>query len=88
MNLIHTPLTAPRQFVGTVDATHESRRPTARCLEQLQGHQRSSTAEIVPMDTPARMPRADFIVTVASTCAGVAVVLLLIAERVAPWLFA
>lgn len=88
MNLIHTPLTAPPHFVGTVDATHDSRRPTARCLEQLQGNQRSSTAEIVPMDAPARMPRADLVVTAASACAGVAVVLLLIAERAAPWLFA
>ena len=79
--LFPTPMTAPRQFVGTVDATRDTSRATARCLEQLQGHQRSSTAQIVPLGADAPMPRADFIVTVASACAGVFVVVLLAAER-------
>lgn len=83
-SLIHTPLTAPRQFLGTVDATHDTGRATARCLEQLQGHQRSSTAEIVPMDAPVRMPLADRVVTAASACAGVALAVILAAERFLP----
>jgi len=57
-SLIHTPLTAPRHFVGTVDATYDTQRATARCLEQLQGHQRSAIAQIVPMADPARHHRA------------------------------
>lgn len=72
--LFHTPLTAPRHFVGTVDAMHDSRKPTARCLEQLQGNQRSSTAEIVPMADPApsyrRADLALYIVGVIGTVAA------------------
>lgn len=83
-SLIHTPLTAPRRFVGTVDATHDNCRATARCLEQLQGHQRSSTAEIVPMDAPVRMPLVDRAVTAASACAGLALAVILVAERFMP----
>lgn len=78
--LFPTPLTAPREFVGTVDATHDNCRATARTLEQLQGHQRSSSAEIVPMGAE-RMHRADRIVTVGSACAGLFLLVLLAAER-------
>lgn len=81
-------LTAPRQFVGTVDATHDTGRATARCLEQLQGAQRSSTAVIVPMGMPARMPLAERVVVITSALAGAFVLALLTAERFTPWLFA
>lgn len=57
-SLFHTPLTAPRRFVGTVDATHDTGRATARTLEQLQGNQRSAVAHIEPMADPVRPHRA------------------------------
>lgn len=47
-----------REFVGTVDATHDTGRATARTLEQLQGNQRSAIARIEPMPDPACVHRA------------------------------
>lgn len=47
-----------REFVGTVDATRDTGRATARTLEQVQGNQRSAVARIEPMADPARVHRA------------------------------
>lgn len=49
-------LRAPAEFVGTVDATRDTGRATARSLCQTQGHQRSSTAVIVPMGAAEPIP--------------------------------
>lgn len=77
--LFPTPLTAPREFVGTVDATHERTTPCPRTLEQAFG--RAAGGVIVPMAQPERMHRADRIVTVGSACAGLFVLVMLAAER-------
>ncbi|MFM9922723.1 hypothetical protein VLK31_07015 [Variovorax sp. H27-G14] len=66
--LFHTPLTAPRQFVGTVDATHERCTPCPRTLEQAFGI--AAGGVIVPMADPALSHRAAdwslYIVTVVA----------------------
>lgn len=54
--MLTAPLSTPARLVGTVDATRDSHRPVARCLEQCQGHQRSSVARIIPMDARAPVP--------------------------------
>ncbi|MDQ0082892.1 hypothetical protein J2W35_003251 [Variovorax boronicumulans] len=74
-SLFHTPLTAPRQFVGTVDATHDTVRATARTLEQMQGNQRSAVALIEPMPDPAHMHRAADVALYAVAVIGIAVAL-------------
>lgn len=78
--LIRTPLSAPGQLVGTVDATRDRARPTARTVEQAFGPA-ARGCRILPMDADPPMHRADRIVTVASCVAGALVVLLLVAER-------
>jgi len=85
---LQRPLTSARQFIGVIDATRDSARPTARCLEQLQGAQRSSIAVIVPMGATARMAMPELVVVITSALAGAFVVALLLAERFTPWLFA
>jgi len=54
--LFHTPLSAPAQFVGKVDATHERTTPIPRTLEQAFG--RAAEGVIVPMPEPERPYRA------------------------------
>lgn len=74
-SLNHTPLTAPRQFVGTVDATRDTGRATARTLEQLQGNQRSAVARIEPMPDPARAHRAADVALYVVAVIGIAAAL-------------
>lgn len=50
INLFPSPLSAPRQFVGTVDATHERCTPCPRTLEEAFG--RAAGGVIVPMVEP------------------------------------
>lgn len=58
MSALFTPtLRSQREFVGSIDATRDNVRATARSLEQTQGGQRSSCARIVPLPdtrTPAQ----------------------------------
>lgn len=72
MNLIHTPLTAPRQFMGVADATHERTTPCPRTLEEAFG--RAAGGVIVPMADPApshhRADLALYIVGVIGTVAA------------------
>ncbi|BEP34298.1 hypothetical protein GmRootV59_12720 [Variovorax sp. V59] len=56
-SLIHTPLSAPAQFVGKVDATHERTTPCPRTLEQAFGPA-AIGGVIVPLPEPARPHRA------------------------------
>jgi len=56
-SLIHTPLTAPREFAGTVDATHERHTPCPRTLAQAFGDTNAGGV-IVPMADPQPSHRA------------------------------
>ena len=56
-SLIHTPLSAPAQFVGKVDATHERTTPCPRTLEQAFGPA-ANGGVIVPLPEPAHPHRA------------------------------
>lgn len=71
--LFHTPLTAPRQFVGTVDATHERTTPCPRTLEQAFGI--AAGGVIVPMAEPVRSHRAADAVLYVVGVIGIAVAL-------------
>jgi hypothetical protein len=71
--LFHTPLTAPRQFVGTVDATHERCTPCPRTLEQAFG--RAAGGVIVPMADPQPAHRAADVVLYVVGVIGIAVAL-------------
>lgn len=55
--LFKAPLTAPRKFVGSVDATHERTTPCPRTLEQAFGPA-AVGGLIVPLPEPARPHRA------------------------------
>lgn len=55
--LFHTPLSAPAQFVGKVDATHERTTPCPRTLEQAFGPA-AVGGVIVPLPGPAHPHRA------------------------------
>ncbi|XXQ53881.1 hypothetical protein ACA040_002563 [Xenophilus aerolatus] len=81
--MIATRLTATPVFVGTVDATRDSRRPTPRSLEQCQGMQRSSTARIEPIGAAQPMSIAEKAVLVASALGGLFVLFLIALERLA-----
>lgn len=81
--LFHTPLSAPAERAGFVDATRDSGRATARSLEQLQGNQRSAVAQIVPMDADEPMHPADVFVIRWSVRVLIALALIFAAE----WLF-
>ncbi|MDR6453927.1 hypothetical protein [Variovorax paradoxus] len=80
--LFHTPLTAPRQFVGAVDATHERVTPCPRTLEQAFGPA-SDSGVLVPMDADKPLHPSEKLVTRASALAGLFVIALLIFERIA-----
>lgn len=56
-SLIHIPLTAPREFAGTVDATHERHTPCPRTLAQAFGDANAGGV-IVPMADPQPSHRA------------------------------
>ena len=56
-SLIHTPLSAPAQFVGKVDATHERTTLCPRTLEQAFGPA-AVGGLIVSLSEPARPHRA------------------------------
>jgi hypothetical protein len=55
--LFHTPLSAPAQFVGKVDATHERTTPCPRTLEQAFGPA-AVGGVIVPLPEPMNPHRA------------------------------
>lgn len=78
--LFLTPLTAPRMFVGTVDATRERITPVPRTLEQAFGPA-AHGGVLVPMGADAPMHSADRLVTFASAIVGAVVLVGLIAER-------
>ena len=80
--LFNTPLTAPRQFVGAVDATSERITPCPRTLEQAFGPA-SDYGALVPMDAEKPMHASEKLVTRASALAGLFVIALLIFERIA-----
>jgi hypothetical protein len=54
--LFHTPLSAPAQFVGKVDATHERTTPCPRTLEQAFGPA-ATGGVIVPLPEPVQPHR-------------------------------
>ncbi|MBN8749500.1 MAG: hypothetical protein J0I65_18565 [Variovorax sp.] len=72
--MLTAPLSTPARRVGTVDATRDNVRPVARCLEQCQGHQRSSMARIVPMDARTPVPLGHRLAPWAGAAALVALV--------------
>jgi hypothetical protein len=82
--LFHAPLSAPAEFVGTVDATRERATPCPRTLHQAFG-EHADHCHIVPMDTPIRTHPHDVIVGWACAFGGVFLTGLLIAEK-AGWL--
>jgi hypothetical protein len=85
--LFPTPLSAPAQFVGKVDATHERTTLCPRTLAEAFGEANASGV-IVPLPDPDASDKAERIVVRGSAAAGFALLLILVAERVAPWLFA
>lgn len=79
--LIHTPLSAPAQFAGTVDATHERTTPCPRTLAEAFG-EANAGGVIVPLpDAPSSIDRADRIVMRASALAAIALVPILFWTR-------
>ncbi|BEP54499.1 hypothetical protein GmRootV118_17430 [Variovorax sp. V118] len=80
--LFHIPLTASRQFVGTVDATHERATLCPRTLEQAFGPAANSGV-LVPMDADTPMHPSEKLVMRASVLAGLFVIVLLVIERFA-----
>lgn len=71
--LFHARLSAPAEFVGTVDATRERSTPVPRTLEQAFGEQ-AEHCHIVPMVTPAATHPADQIVGWGCAAGAVALV--------------
>jgi hypothetical protein len=59
--LFHAPLSAPAEFVGTVDASRERTTPCPRTLAQAFG-EHAEHCHIVPMATPIVTHPADRIV--------------------------
>lgn len=79
--LFHTPLSAPAQFVGHVDATHERTTPCPRTLAEAFGAANAGGV-IVPMLHPDTLTdKADRIVVRASALAAIALVPILIWTR-------
>lgn len=75
--LVHVPLSAPARRVGFVDGSRDRQRPVARTLDEAFGPG-ARACVVVPMDAPNP---DDHLVLRASVLAGIALVLLLIAER-------
>ncbi|RYG08799.1 MAG: hypothetical protein EON92_15895 [Burkholderiales bacterium] len=73
-------LTAPRQFVGTVDATRERTTPIPRTLEQAFGPAAHSGV-LIAMDDDKPMHAADRLVTRVSVVCGALLLIGLLAER-------
>ena len=80
--LIPVPLSRPAIHCGTVDATSDRPRPTARTVCQAFGPY-ASAAYIEPMRDPVPPKRIHAGATVVAIAAGVMVVCMLIAEHYA-----
>lgn len=78
--LFHTPLTAPRVFVGSVDATRERITPIPRTLEQAFGPA-AHGGVLVAMDAEEPMHPSDRLVARISALIGAVLLVGLIAER-------
>jgi len=82
LQLFHAPLSAPAQFEGAVDATHERTTPCPRTLAEAFG-EANAGGVIVPLpDTNSRLETVDRLVVRASALAGLFVIALLIYERI------
>jgi len=77
------PLSAPAQFAGSVDATHERTTPCPRTLAEAFGDANAGGV-IVPLpETNTRLHKADRIVVRASALAGLFLLVYLSIERIA-----
>ncbi|WPH22282.1 hypothetical protein [Variovorax paradoxus] len=81
--LFPAPLSAPAQFAGSVDATHERVTLCPRTLAEAFG-EANAGGVIVPLpDTNTSLHKADRIVVLASALAGLFLLVYLSIERIA-----
>lgn len=81
--LCRAPLSAPAQFAGSVDATHERVTLCPRTLAEAFG-EANAGGVIVPLpDTNTSLHKADRIVVLASALAGLFLLVYLSIERIA-----